>query len=216
MFEKISLIISAITLIILLINQYKAIKDKEPQLSFNLRSIDNVLYLKVKNSGMTRAKNIRIVINKIYNNGSSGIQEDQLFQMPFELSSQEEVQGMIGYLGETISNHVFPYIDIKVTYDKPHFIKKVKYERQVFFYASTEERIFVDTGWDLNSINHDINNIHKSTLRLANYFDGNEIAPFDELNIISSNHFQNDLKNVKDGKNSKVNTREDVINSRLR
>lgn len=216
MFEKISLIISAITLIILLINQYKAIKDKEPQLSFNLRSIDNVLYLKVKNSGMTRAKNIRIVINKIYNNGSNGIQEDQLFQMPFELSSQEEVQGMIGYLGETISNHVFPYIDIKVTYDKPHFIKKVKYERQVFFYASTEERIFVDTGWDLNSINHDINNIHKSTLRLANYFDGNEIAPFDELNIISSNHFQNDLKNVKDGKNSKVNTREDVINSRLR
>ena len=216
MFEKISLIISAITLIILLINQYKAIKDKEPQLSFNLRSIDNVLYLKVKNSGMTRAKNIRIVINKIYNNGSSGIQEDQLFQMPFELSSQEEVQGMIGYLGETISNHVFPYIDIKVTYDKPHFIKKVKYERQVFFYASTEERIFVDTGWDLNSINHDINNIHKSTLRLANYFDGNEIAPFDELNIISSNHFQNDLKNVKDEKNSKVNTREDVINSRLR
>lgn len=136
--------------------------------------------------------------------------------MPFELSSQEEVQGMIGYLGETISNHVFPYIDIKVTYDKPQFIKKVKYERQVFFYASTEERIFVDTGWDLNSINHDINNIHKSTLRLANYFDGNEIAPFDELNIISSNHFQNDLKNVKDGKNSKVNTREDVINSRLR
>ena len=86
----------------------------------------------------------------------------------------------------------------------------------MFFYASTEERIFVDTGWDLNSINHDINNIHKSTLRLANYFDGNEIAPFDELNIISSNHFQNDLKNVKDGKNSKVNTREDVINSRLR
>ena len=127
MFEKISLIISAITLIILLINQYKAIKDKEPQLSFNLRSIDNVLYLKVKNSGMTRAKNIRIVINKIYNNGSNGIQEDQLFQMPFELSSQEEVQGMIGYLGETISNHVFPYIDIKVTYDKPHFIKKVKF-----------------------------------------------------------------------------------------
>ena len=108
MVEKISVVISAITLIILLINQYKMMKDKEPQLSFNLRSIDNILYLKVKNSGMTKAKNIRIIINKIYNNGNSAIQEDQIFQIPFELDSQEEIQGMIGYLGETISSHVFP------------------------------------------------------------------------------------------------------------
>lgn len=216
MVEKISVVISAITLIILLINQYKLMKDNEPQLSFSLRSINNVLYLNVKNNGKTKAKSVRIIINKMYNNGENGIQEDQIFQIPFELASQEEIQGMIGYIGETISNHVFPYIDIKVIYDKPHFIKRVKYERQVFYYASTEKRVFVDTGWDLNSIKEDLNNIHKSTLRLANYFDGNEVAPFDELSIVSENHFQKDLKNTIDGNISKINNREEVIKNRIK
>lgn len=216
MVEKISVVISAITLIILLINQYKLMKDNEPQLSFSLRSINNVLYLNVKNNGETKAKSVRIIINKMYNNGENGIQEDQIFQIPFELASQEEIQGMVGYIGETISNHVFPYIDIKVIYDKPHFIKRVKYERQVFYYASTEKRVFVDTGWDLNSINEDLNNIHKSTLRLANYFDGNEVAPFDELSIVSENHFQKDLKNTIDGNISKINNREEVIKNRIK
>lgn len=216
MVEKISVVISAITLIILLINQYKLMKDNEPQLSFSLRSINNVLYLNVKNNGKTKAKSVRIIINKMYNNGENGIQEDQIFQIPFELASQEEIQGMVGYIGETISNHVFPYIDIKVIYDKPHFIKRVKYERQVFYYASTEKRVFVDTGWDLNSINEDLNNIHKSTLRLANYFDGNEVAPFDELSIVSENHFQKDLKNIIDGNISKINNREEVIKNRIK
>lgn len=216
MVEKISVVISAITLIILLINQYKLMKDNEPQLSFSLRSINNVLYLNVKNNGKTKAKSVRIIINKMYNNGENGIQEDQIFQIPFELASQEEIQGMVGYIGETISNHVFPYIDIKVIYDKPHFIKRVKYERQVFYYASTEKRVFVDTGWDLNSIKEDLNNIHKSTLRLANYFDGNEVAPFDELSIVSENHFQKDLKNTIDGNISKINNREEVIKNRIK
>ena len=86
----------------------------------------------------------------------------------------------------------------------------------MFYYASTEEKIFVDIGWDIDSINHDLNNIHKSALRLANYFDGNEVAPFDELNIVSENHFQKDLINVKEGKTSKVNTREKSIENRIR
>ena len=119
-------------------------------------------------------------------------------------------------MNESISNHPFPYVDIKVCYDKPHFIKRVKYERQVFYYASVEEKLSVDTGLDLRSIDHNINNIYKSTLRLANYFDGNEIAPFDELNIVSGNHFQKDLKNVKEGKNSTVKSRKEVIESRIR
>lgn len=216
MVNIIAVVISAISLLIVIVNQFKMIKDKEPQLSFNLRSIDGILYLRVRNSGLTKAKNIRIIINKIYNNGSNAIQEDQIFQIPFELASQEEVQGMIGFLVESISNHPFPYIDIKISYDKSHFVKKVKYERQVFYYASAEEKLSVDTGLDLRSIDHNINNIHKSTLRLANYFDGNEIAPFDELNIISSNHFQKDLKNVKDGKESTVKNRQEVIETRIR
>ena len=216
MVEIIAVVISGISLFIVIINQFKMIKDKEPQLSFNLRSINGFLDLRVRNSGLTKAKNIRITINKIYNNGNDGIQEDQIFQIPFELASLEEVQGMIGFLNENISNPPFPYVDVKVCYDKPHFIKRVKYERQVFYYASAEEKICVDTGLDFRNIDHSINNIHKSTLRLANYFDGNEISPLDELNIVSNNHFQKDLKNVKDGKDSTIKSRSEVIESRIR
>ncbi len=204
MIEIIAIIISGITLIFTVINQINIIKDKEPQLSFSLKSFNGILYLMVTNNGGTPAKNIRIKIEKIYNNGNCGIQEDQIFEIPFELASHESVQGMIGFNGENISNHVFPYVDIKVQYQKPHFIKNVKYERKVFYIASYERKINVDAKLDLNNIERDINNIHKSTLRLANYFDGNEIAPFDDLNIVSNNHFQKDLLKTKNGVSSKT------------
>lgn len=204
MIEIIAIIISGITLIFTVINQINIIKDKEPQLSFSLKSFNGILYLMVTNNGGTPAKNIRIKVEKIYNNGNCGIQEDQIFEILFELASHESVQGMIGFNGENISNHVFPYVDIKVQYQKPHFIKNVKYERKVFYIASYERKINVDAKLDLNNIERDINNIHKSTLRLANYFDGNEIAPFDDLNIVSNNHFQKDLLKTKNGVSSKT------------
>lgn len=43
---------------------------------------------------------------------------------------------------------------------------------------------------------------------LANYFDGNEIAPFDEFNIFSQNHFQKDLLNTKKEVLSEIKSRE--------
>jgi len=144
MIDEISVVISAITLIILVINQFRIIKDKEPQLLFCLRSINKRIYLKVKNSGYTKAKNIKIDIIKIYNNGKNKVEEDQIFQIPFELSAQEEVQGMISELGGDDKRHVFPYITIKVSYIKPHFNRYVNYERQVFYYASAEEKLSVN------------------------------------------------------------------------
>lgn len=141
MIEIIAIIISGITLIFTIINQINIIKDKEPQLSFSLKSFNDVLYLMVTNNGGTPAKNIRIKVDKIYNNGNCGIQEDQIFEIPFELASHESVQGMIGFNGENISNHVFPYVDIKVQYQKPHFRKNVKYEREVFYTASAEKKL---------------------------------------------------------------------------
>ena len=144
MLQVIAVVISGISLFIVIINQFKMIKDKEPQLSFNLRSMDQILYLRVKNSGMTKARNIRIIINKIYNNGNNGVEEDQIFQIPFELSSQEEVQGMIGILSNNKSKIQVPYIDIEVSYYKTYFVRKVEYKRQVFYFASAEEKIRVE------------------------------------------------------------------------
>ena len=143
MLEIITVIISLMSLLVAIINQFRIIKNQEPQLLFSLRSINNILYLKVKNSGYTKAKDIRIIVEEIYNNYSNKILEDQVFQTPFELSAQEEVQGMIGFLGDTTSKNPFPYIDISVYYTKPHFIKNVRYKRQVFYYAAAEEKISV-------------------------------------------------------------------------
>ncbi len=215
MIEIIAIIISGITLLITIINQIIIIKDKEPQLSFSLKSYDGILYLMVTNNGLTKARNIRVKIDKIYNNGINGIQEDAIFEMPFELASNEKVQGMVGILGENISNHVFPYIDIDVCYEKPHFIKKVKYVRRVFYTAVTETKVTVDTGINLKELENSIKNIHKSTLRLANYFDGYEIASFDELNIISPNHFQKDLLNTKNNEKSVIKSRKECIEERI-
>ena len=216
MIEIIAIIISGITLLITIINQIIIIKDKEPQLSFSLKSYNKILYLMITNNGLTKAKEIRIKIQKIYNNGNNGIQEDTIFEIPFELSSNEKVQGMVGILGENISKCAFPYIDINVSYEKPHFIRKVKYERQVFYTALTESKVTVDTGLNLKEIEHCMKNIHKSTLRIANYFDGNEIAPFDELDIVSNNHFQKDLINVKNNNKSVIKNREDCIKEHIK
>ena len=216
MLEIIAIVISGITLLITIINQVMIIKDKEPQLSFSLKSYNHILYLMVTNNGLTKAKNIRIKIQKIYNNGNNGIQEDIIFEIPFELSSNKRVQGMVGILGENISEHVFPYIDINVSYEKPHFTKKVKYERQVFYTASTENKLTVDTGLNLTGIEKYTKNIYNSTLRLANYFDGNEISPFDELNVMSNNHFQKDLINTKNNEKSVIKSREECIKDNIR
>ena len=216
MLEIIAIIISAITLLITIINQIIIIKDKEPQLSFSLKCYKQILYLMVTNNGLTKAKNVRIKIQKIYNNGNNGIQEDAIFEIPFELASNEKVQGMIGILGENISEHVFPYVDIDVSYEKPHFIKNVRYERQVFYTAAAESKVTVDTGLKLDKIENDIEKIFKSTLRLANYFDGCEIAPFDDLNLISNNHFQKDLINIKNKEESVIKSREECIKESIK
>ena len=143
MLEIITVLISLLSLLIAIINQFRIIKNQEPQLLFNLRSINNILYLRVKNSGYTKAKDIRIIVEEIYNNYSKEILEDQVFQIPFELSAQEEVQGMIGFIETKNNKNPFPYIDIIVSYTKPHFIKQIKYKRKVFYFASVEEKISV-------------------------------------------------------------------------
>ena len=143
MLQIITVVISLISLLITIINQFRIIKDKETQLLFNLRSVNKVLYLRVKNSGFTKAKDIRINVVEIYNNYSKEIIEDQVFLNPFELSAQEEVQGMIGFIETKNNKNPFPYIDIIVSYTKPHFIKQIKYKRKVFYFASVEEKISV-------------------------------------------------------------------------
>lgn len=214
--EIISIIISAIALAISVYNQHIIIVDRYPQLAFELFEYKHMIYLKVKNEGVTEAKNIKIKVNSINNNGSnSELQLDDIFKNNFELASKEFIQGQIGIFGENIDEHVFPNIDIEVRYEKNNFIKKVKYSRKVYFKALTDEIITVNTGVKIDNLENYSRQIHRDLNRVANYFDGNEIADFDEISLLSENHFQTDMLNVKENKKSKVYSREECIKNRL-
>lgn len=57
-----------------------------------------------------------------------------------------------------------------------------------------------------------MNVMAKANLRTANYLDGCQVAPFDELNILAHRSLHDDLQSVKDGENtSTVMERLDVI-----
>lgn len=215
----ISVVISGISLLITIIfnciNQYKIIKDNEPQLSFSLREINNMLYLLVHNTGKTKATDIKLNIEKINNNNSQELLLDDLFKNTFELYPTERVQGIISCYGENIANHTFPYIDVDITYKKNHIFKKVHFKRKIYFSASAENKILVNTNYDFQDIEEDISKLHKATLRIANYFDGCEVAPFDDLNLLPGRHFQEELVDALDGKKTAKKTREDCIRSRL-
>ena len=201
-----------ITIIFNLINQYQIVKDNEPQLSFCLKELNGMLYLLVHNVGKTKA----IDIKKINNNNGRELLLDDLFKNTFELYPDEKVQGIIAIYGENISNHVFPNIDADITYKKDHIFRRVHYKRKIFFTASADSKIIVNTNYDLQEIEDNISKLHKATLRLANYFDGCEVAPFDELNLIPGRHFQEELVDALDGKKTAKKSREECIKERLR
>lgn len=204
-----------ITLIIDIINRIKSVKDNEPQLSFDLRNFDDMLFLIIKNTGHTKATNIKINIKKIWNNSNNGLNEDFIFSVPFELNSNEQTQGMIAFCGDSIYEHTFPYIDIEVSYYKQHFIKKVKYDRQVFFNPQQEDKSMKEICNQIKSLNNNIDKLRNPILRLANYFDGHQIAPFDELNILAKNSFQSDLYDVLNNKKNKIINRKECIDNNI-
>ena len=204
-----------ITIIFNLINQHQIVKDNEPQLSFCLKELNGMLYLLVHNVGKTKAIDIKLNIKKINNNNGRELLLDDLFKNTFELYPDEKVQGIIAIYGENISNHVFPNIDADITYKKDHIFRRVHYKRKIFFTASADSKIIVNTNYDLQEIEDNISKLHKATLRLANYFDGCEVAPFDELNLIPGRHFQEELVDALDGKKTAKKSREECIKERL-
>ena len=205
-----------ITIIFNLINQHQIIKDNEPQLSFCLKELNGKLYLLVHNVGKTKAINIKLNIKKINNNNGHELLLDDLFKNTFELYPDEKVQGIIAIYGENISNHVFPNIDVEISYKKDHIFRKVHYSRKIYFSAAIDKKIVVNMDSNLKNIENNINKLHKATLRLANYFDGCEVAPFDELNLVPGRHFQEELVDALDGKKTAKQSREKFIKQQLR
>lgn len=185
-------------------------------LSFKLLELKSELYLRITNTGKSAANDIAIEIKKIENNGDRNeLNLDALFDKEFELYPGESTQGRIAFWGETVCSSAFPKIDINVQYKKDVTGKLVNMERTVIFSPSYDNKIYGDFNIDLRELNKNMNVMAKANLRTANYLDGCQVAPFDELNILAHRSLHDDLQSVKDGENtSTVMERLDVIKNR--
>lgn len=141
---------------------------------------------------------------------------DTLFDKKFELYPDESTQGRIAFWGETICSSAFPKIDITIRYRKGITGKQVYMERTVIFSPSYDNKIYGDFNIDLRELNKNMNVMAKANLRTANYLDGCQVAPFDELNILAHRSLHDDLQSVKEGENeSTIMERTEVTKNRL-
>lgn len=195
---SISAIISAIAVGIALYfnakTQYQYKKSLEPQLSMRLDKYNGLLYLQIQNTGRTAAQNIRMNIDSIENNGSNGLMLDSLFSQSYELYPTETIQAMVAISGENIgTGALYPKIKVEVSYFVYGTKTKVQYDRTITFSKVYDTKVFADVNMDLKEIESSLKSTARATVRAANYFDGNQVTIFDELNIISKNSLQNDL-----------------------
>lgn len=198
-------------------NNKQYLKSLDPLLSFKLLELKKELYLRITNTGKSAANDISIKIIKIENNGDRNeLNLDTLFDKKFELYPDESTQGRIAFWGETICSSAFPKIDITIRYRKGITGKQVYMERTVIFSPSYDNKIYGDFNIDLRELNKNMNVMAKANLRTANYLDGCQVAPFDELNILAHRSLHDDLQSVKEGENeSTTMERTEVIKNRL-
>ena len=198
-------------------NNKQYLKSLDPLLSFKLLELKKELYLRITNTGKSAANDISIKIIKIENNGDRNeLNLDTLFDKKFELYPDESTQGRIAFWGETICSSAFPKIDITIRYRKGITGKQVYMERTVIFSPSYDNKIYGDFNIDLRELNKNMNVMAKANLRTANYLDGCQVAPFDELNILAHRSLHDDLQSVKEGENeSTIMERTEVTKNRL-
>ena len=165
-------------------NNKRYIDSLKPLLSFEFYQINGMLILAIKNTGMSEATKIKIKIKKMKNNGDNNrLMLDDLFKNEFMLYPTEEVQGIVGFYGETIDKPVFPTLDIEISYiegnDNKISFKKNIYGRNQF-----------------SKIEDSIESISYSNNRLANYIEGRTLFTFDKLNVLPHNSLYRDMKDA--------------------
>ena len=206
--------LSAIITIVISQKHYKA--DLEPQLSMNLIVFNSFLYLCVKNTGKTAAKCVRIHIKALRNNGSnSSLLSSEVFDTPFELYPDETVQACVAVYGKTISEQVFPSVDMSVAYLRSGYRRSRKYNRSITMSSEYGSKIYAAVAVDTKSIESSLTSISRATVRTANYLDGRQVANFDELNILAGTSLKNDLQSVYGQPEGVVLSREDTIKEAL-
>lgn len=207
--DKVSLLISSIATLIAAVSTVVAIianirsnkqykKSIEPQLSMHLVNFNNILYLQVKNTGKTVARNISLRPCCLVNNGDNDEQpsEEGLFSMKFELYPNEIVQTEVCCTYDTILTKAFPQLELNVSYQAEGVRKQMVYQRTVTFAPAYDNKIVADVNLDLRNIESSIRSISRAAVRTANYLDGHQAGAFDELNILAGKSLENDLRNA--------------------
>lgn len=193
------------------------IESLEPILSMKLTSIKGILYLIIENTGECEAKDIEIKVTKIENNGDNGLQLGYLFENKFELYPHEVIQECVAFSGENTVTDIFPKIYIKISYLRPDLKRKKEYYRTVVFDGGYMQKSVANVHEDTRKITSDIDSIARATVRIANYLDGHQIIPIDELSILSGRSLQNDLASViKTAEKVPIVNREQVIKGNRR
>lgn len=219
--SSISVLISAIAVVVALYynsktqKQYK--KSLEPQLSMRIDKIGGLLYLLTENTGRTAAKNIKLKVRSIEDNGTRKLMLDKLFSQTFELYSNETVQAMVAISGENFSTGtLYPRIIVDVSYQIPGRKQQVEYSRTVTFSKIYDTKVHAEVKMDLRSIESSLKSTARATVRTANYLDGNQVAEFDEKDILAGKSLRNDMCEViETGKKVTVKDHSHSIQDRI-
>ena len=198
---SVSILISAIAVGIALyfniLTQNKHKKSLEPQLSMRGETYKSMLYLLIQNTGRTAAENIKIDIKFIEYNGSNVLRLDALFSQSFDLYPNEKIQAMVAIAEENIATgNLYPKITVNISYYIYGTKTKIQYTRTLTFSKQYDSKIFADVNMDLKDVESSLKATARSAVRTANYLDGNQVAVFDQLNILAGKSLKNDMCSV--------------------
>ena len=198
-------------------NKKQYLESIQPQLSMSLVEFNSQLYLRIKNTGKTAAKNVVLSIKTIKNNGyADKLDLDLLFSSSFELYPEETVQGKVSVYGRDISHTSFPSVEIDVSYKCDVDNRKYQYARTVTFLSAYTEKVSADVNFDTGKIEDSLRCISRAAVRTANYLDGHQIGSFDELDILAGKSLENDLHKTLGQVEKPVMTRIETIKKALK
>ena len=206
-------ILSVIIATFTLVQTHKQYKDSiQPQLSMKLLEYNGFLYLQIKNTGGLAAKNIRVNVLKVEDNGASNqLHLGKLFAQSFELYPEEIVQDRVASFGASIVDDAFPQIVLEAEYSVGKRKKTIKLQRTITFVSAYAEMISADVHMNMSALESSARSIARATIRTANYLDGNQVYHSDELNILSGKSLANDLHNTLGQAEESVKSREETI-----
>ena len=170
------------------------LESMAPAFSMSLISVKGLLFLTIENTGENAAKEIKISVESIENNGENcELKLDDLFASTFELYPKETVQGFIAFSGENMCTRTFPQVTVNVSYFWPQLNRHETYKRKVIYNNGYKQNVNADISMDNREMESAVNNISRASIRVANYLDGCNVAPFDESNILAKTSLRNDM-----------------------